>query len=134
MLNSFSRYIIPLGALNAFIAVAAGAFAAHGLKSSLSANDVNIFRTAADYQMMHGLGLILIGILNRVNSNNRNTVAAMIMFLGILIFSGSLYLLTLTDTRWLGMITPIGGTCFLVAWLVFALTQLSEHRRGQGHG
>jgi uncharacterized membrane protein YgdD (TMEM256/DUF423 family) len=127
MLNSFSRLIIPLGAINALIAVAAGAFAAHGLKNTLTANDLNVFKTAADYQMIHGLGLILIGTLNRQHDNKRNTIAAIIMLIGIIIFSGSLYLLTLTDTRWLGMITPIGGTCFLIAWLILAISHLSKH-------
>ena len=126
MLDSISRYIIPLGALNAFIAVTAGAFAAHGLKNTLSANDLNTFKTAADYQMIHGLGLILIGIMDRIHSKHINIISAIIMFIGILIFSGSLYLLTLTDTRWLGMITPVGGTCFLIAWLMLAVSHISN--------
>lgn len=126
MLSAFSRYIIATGAINAFIAVAAGAFAAHGLKSSMSESDIAIFRTAADYQMIHALGLILIGILNRTRYDNRNIISAIIMFFGILIFSGSLYLLTLTDTRWLGMLTPIGGILLLIAWLMVAASSLSQ--------
>jgi uncharacterized membrane protein YgdD (TMEM256/DUF423 family) len=116
--------IIALGAFNAFIAVAAGAFAAHGLKETLSPEYLETFRTAADYQMMHGLGLLLIGILNRQNNSLYNLVAALIMLAGIVLFSGSLYLLTLTGIKWLGIITPFGGVCFLIAWLTLGLHYL----------
>lgn len=116
--------IIPLGALNAFLAVAAGAFAAHGLKEALSPEYLNTFKTAADYQMIHALGMILIGLLNRYETTRGNTTSAIFMLGGILLFSGSLYLLTLTGTRWLGMITPIGGVFFLIAWLTLCFSHL----------
>ena len=116
--------IIAFGAFNAFIAVAAGAFAAHGLKDILSIEYLNTFRTAADYQMMHGIGLILIGILNKQDANRSNIVAAVFMFVGIILFSGSLYLLTLTGIKWLGIITPFGGLCFLIAWLTLGFNYL----------
>jgi uncharacterized membrane protein YgdD (TMEM256/DUF423 family) len=117
--------IIPLGAFNAFLAVAAGAFAAHGLKDSLSIEYLNTFKTAADYQMMHGIGLILIGTLNKQDTSRYNLAAAAFMFAGIILFSGSLYALTLTGTKWLGIITPFGGICFLIAWLTFGFNYLS---------
>lgn len=117
--------IIPLGALNAFLAVAAGAFAAHGLKDALNPAHLETFKTAADYQMLHGLGMILIGLLNRHGVTRGNTLSAIIMLTGIVLFSGSLYLLTLTGTRWLGMITPIGGVCFLIAWLILGISHLT---------
>ncbi len=116
--------IIALGAFNAFIAVAAGAFAAHGLKNILSPEYINTFKTAADYQMMHGISLILIGILNKQGSNRYNIAAAIFMFIGIVLFSGSLYTLTLTGTQWLGIITPFGGLCFLIAWLTLGFNYL----------
>ena len=109
---------IPLGALNAFIAVAAGAFAAHGLKDALSPDYLQTFKTAADYQMMHGIGLVLIGILQQTNSSRALHYASAIMFAGIILFSGSLYALTLSGIEWLGIITPLGGICFLLAWLI----------------
>ena len=109
--------IIAFGAFNAFLAVAAGAFAAHGLKDILSPEYINTFKTAADYQMMHGIGLILIGVLSKQDTKRSNIVAAAFMFVGIILFSGSLYALTLTGTKWLGIITPFGGLCFLIAWL-----------------
>lgn len=130
MVNS----IIVAGALNAFIAVAAGAFAAHGLKQLLSAEYIEVFKTAADYQMMHAIGLILIGLLNNQNNqqaNNRfNNISAIFMFMGIILFSGSLYLLTLTNIKWLGIITPFGGVCFLIAWLSLAINYLQNKKHG----
>ena len=120
--------IIAFGAFNAFIAVAAGAFAAHGLKDILSIEYLNTFRTAADYQMMHGIGLILIGILNKQDANRSKIVAAVFMFVGIILFSGSLYLLTLTGIKWLGIITPFGGLCFLIAWLTLGFNYLLDKK------
>jgi uncharacterized membrane protein YgdD (TMEM256/DUF423 family) len=116
--------IISLGAFNAFIAVAAGAFAAHGLKDILSPEYINTFKTAADYQMMHGIGLILIGLLNKQETNRCNIASAVFMFVGIILFSGSLYLLTLSGIKWLGIITPFGGLCFLIAWLTLGFNYL----------
>jgi uncharacterized membrane protein YgdD (TMEM256/DUF423 family) len=116
--------IIAFGAFNAFIAVAAGAFAAHGLRDMLSTEYLNTFKTAADYQLMHGIGLIVIGLINKQETNRCNIAAAIFMFAGILLFSGSLYLLVLTQTPWLGIITPIGGACFLIAWLTLGFNYL----------
>ena len=119
---------ISLGAINAFIAVAAGAFAAHGLKGILNPEYLDTFKTAADYQMVHGIGLILIGLLNKcdpVHANKRSSnIAAWLMLTGIILFSGSLYLLTLSGVRWLGVITPFGGMCFLLAWLSLAISHM----------
>ena len=116
--------IIAFGAFNAFIAVAAGAFAAHGLKDVLSIEYINTFKTAADYQMMHGIGMILIGVLNKQNTNRYHITTAVFMFAGIILFSGSLYVLTLSGTKWLGIITPFGGLCFLIAWLTLGFNYL----------
>ena len=118
--------IIAAGAFNAFIAVAAGAFAAHGLKDTLTPEYLSVFKTAADYQMMHGIGLILIGLLNKQNIKRRNITAAIFMFTGIILFSGSLYLLTLTNIKWLGMVTPFGGLCFLIAWFTLGVNYLTN--------
>jgi len=121
-----ANLIIPLGALNVFIAVGAGAFAAHGLKNILSPEYLNTFQTAADYQVIHGIGMILIGILNKYKASPYNTIAATVMFAGIILFSGSLYALTLTGTKWLGIITPFGGSCFLISWLIIAYHHLTH--------
>jgi uncharacterized membrane protein YgdD (TMEM256/DUF423 family) len=119
--------IIALGAFNAFIAVAAGAFAAHSLKGMLSIEYISTFKTAADYQMMHGIGMIIIGLLNKQDTNRYHTNAAAFMLAGIILFSGSLYALTLTGTKWLGIITPFGGVCFLIAWLILGFNYLLKN-------
>ena len=114
------KQLIISGMLNAFIAVALGAFAAHGLKQSMGAYELGIWQTAVDYQMAHALGLILIGLLaNNLNINLNKP--GMIMLCGIILFSGSLYILSLSGIKALGMITPIGGMCFLISWLWLAI-------------
>ncbi|MCK5262381.1 MAG: DUF423 domain-containing protein [Gammaproteobacteria bacterium] len=125
MSNLFTgRIFIGLGALNAFIAVAMGAFAAHALKESLSERYLSVIQTAADYQFYHALGLILVGLIYQHNKTQLNALSGWLMFSGIVLFSGSLYVLGLNGTKWLGMITPIGGLCFLIAWLILAYAHL----------
>lgn len=123
---NINNLIIATGAFSACIAVAAGAFAAHGLKEILSIEYLDTFRTAADYQLVHSIGLILIGMLNKQNNNRCNIASAIFMISGILLFSGSLYTLTLTGIKWLGFITPVGGTCFLIAWLTLGFNYLLQ--------
>jgi uncharacterized membrane protein YgdD (TMEM256/DUF423 family) len=110
----------------AFVAVLAGAFGAHGLKGTLTAYEMDIFQTGVQYQMMHALGLVLIGLLKQTSTDSRLTLAAILMLLGIVLFSGSLYTLSLGGSRWLGMITPAGGIAFLVAWLLVSLSFLRQ--------
>ncbi|MCW8936264.1 MAG: DUF423 domain-containing protein [Gammaproteobacteria bacterium] len=110
------KQLIISGVINAFIAVALGAFAAHGLKQSLGAYELGIWQTAVDYQMAHALGLILIGLLANNLKINLNK-PGWIMLAGIVLFSGSLYILSLSGIKALGMVTPLGGMCFLIAWL-----------------
>jgi uncharacterized membrane protein YgdD (TMEM256/DUF423 family) len=116
LLNRF----VGFGAASMFIAVAAGAFGAHGLKHLLSADMLAVYHTAVDYQMYHSLGLILVGLLLSSNDSTGIRRSGWLMLAGIIIFSGSLYLLSLTDILWLGAITPIGGLCFLAAWFNLA--------------
>lgn len=113
---------ITLSAGSAFLAVALGAFGAHGLRGYLTEANRAIYHTAVDYQMWHSLALGLIGILmDRLPGEHRLRWSAWSMLSGILLFSGSLYLLSLTDLRWLGMITPLGGLSFLLGWLWLAV-------------
>lgn len=119
-----SNLFIGLGAINAFIAVSFGAFAAHKLKHSLSDDLLAVIHTAADYQLYHAIGLILVGLLYHRSQTKCNKRAGWIMFAGIILFSGSLYILGLTGIRWLGMVTPVGGVCLLTAWLILALGHL----------
>lgn len=110
-----------MAALTAMLAVAFGAFGAHGLKGRLGEAELAIYRTAVDYHQWHALGLGLIGILvDRYPGSRQLRWAGWIMFAGILIFSGSLYALSLSGMRWLGMITPLGGLCFMIAWGLMA--------------
>ena len=118
--------IIAIGAFNAFLAIGTGAFAAHGLKDLLSVDYLNTFKTAADYQLIHGIGLVIIGILSKSNPNRYNFAAATFMFIGIILFCGSLYLLTLTNTKWFRIITPFGGLFFLASWLTLGFNYLLD--------
>jgi uncharacterized membrane protein YgdD (TMEM256/DUF423 family) len=123
-----SNLLIGLGALSAFFSVAAGAFGAHALKQSLSADMLAVYHTAVDYQFFHSLGLIAIGSIHRVSPRRHHAASAWLMLAGILIFSGSLYTLSITGITWLGMITPIGGICLLAAWLMLALSHLMDNK------
>ena len=102
------------------MSVGTGAFGAHGLEGKLSEKYMSVWEKATTYQMYHGLGLILIGIISGVTSINVNW-AGWLMFLGIVFFSGSLYVLALTQVRVLGAITPIGGICFILGWLLLVI-------------
>jgi uncharacterized membrane protein YgdD (TMEM256/DUF423 family) len=108
--------LVALGALNAAIAVAAGAFAAHGLRDRLEARALEIFETAARYQMYHALAMVLAGVLTVRGA----ATAGWLFQAGILVFSGSLYALALSDIKVLGAITPLGGLAFLAGWLWLA--------------
>ena len=117
-----TRFMMCSGAISAALSVALGAFAAHGLKSRLSEDMLAVFQTGVQYQFYHSLGLILIGLIAYVfKPTGLLTTAGLLMLGGILLFSGSLYALTATGIRSLGMITPFGGVAFIVAWLLLAL-------------
>ena len=109
-----------VGASLAGLAVLLGAFGAHALKSKVSPEDLLIFETGVRYHMYHALGLLFIGIVGFQVSQDLIQIPAYLFTAGILIFSGSLYLLVLTNTRWLGPITPIGGLCFIAGWFLLA--------------
>lgn len=112
---------ILLGAVNAFLAVTLGAFGAHGLKNQLSDDMLAIYQTAVQYHMFHALGLILIGVISVEAAQAAYLKGAgWLLFVGIILFSGSLYCLSLTGVRILGAITPFGGLCFLLGWLMLS--------------
>jgi uncharacterized membrane protein YgdD (TMEM256/DUF423 family) len=121
-LNHSARLAILIGIIGSGLGVALGAFGAHGLKQILSVHSLQIYQTAVDYQMWHSLALILIGLTCQLIPPSRLlTMSACFMLSGIILFSGSLYLLAITETRWLGMITPFGGVALLIAWILFAI-------------
>lgn len=104
--------LLAAGAINAALAVAAGAFAAHGLRGRLEARALEVFETGARYHMYHALAMILAAL---VATSGARTAGWMFQG-GIVLFSGSLYALALTDVKVLGAITPVGGLAFLVGW------------------
>ncbi|HAS49080.1 DUF423 domain-containing protein [Gammaproteobacteria bacterium] len=112
-----SKLVIMLAGINGFLAVSLGAFAAHALRDRLSPELLNTFQTGVQYHMYHALALFGIGLM-MINfpASNILRVSAYLMLAGLVFFSGSLYLLSITGIRWLGAITPIGGVFFLVAW------------------
>ncbi|MEH7415939.1 DUF423 domain-containing protein [Neobacillus drentensis] len=113
------KVFIIVGAINAFLAVALGAFGAHGLKDRLDAHYLDIWKTGVTYQMFHAMGILMIGLLlGKVPMNSVFNWSGWLMLAGIVFFSGSLYLLSLTKVSVLGAITPIGGVCFLAAWVL----------------
>ena len=109
--------LIALGALNAAIAVGAGAFAAHGLRDKLDARALEVFETGARYQMYHALAMVLAGILATSAASRGPQTAGWIFQAGIVLFSGSLYAIALTGVRGLGAVAPLGGIAFLAGWL-----------------
>jgi uncharacterized membrane protein YgdD (TMEM256/DUF423 family) len=111
-----------LGALSALTGVGMGAFGAHGLKGALSPGLLTVYQTGVSYQMWHALGLIGIALMRQqVPESGLLNWAGGLMFAGILLFSGSLYLLALLNLKWLGMITPLGGVSFMMAWVLIAI-------------
>src|SRR4051794_23925506 len=109
--------LIALGALNAAIAVGAGAFAAHGLRDRLDARALEGFETAARYQMYHAFAIILAGLVAGFGATRGAQTAGWVFQAGIVLFSGSLYALALTGVKELGAVTPLGGIAFIAGWL-----------------
>ncbi len=109
-----------LGSVSALLAVAAGAFGAHGLKGWLSEELLAAFETGARYQMYHALALLAVAWAHARWPGGAVTAGGWLFVAGTVVFSGSLYLLALTGQRWLGAITPIGGAAFLLVWLALA--------------
>lgn len=111
---------IRIGSLFLFIAVALGAFGAHALKNKLTPDLLTIFETGVRYQFYHGLGLLFVGWLSTIQP--RANMAGWAFTIGILIFSGSLYVLSLSGVRAWGAVTPLGGFAFLVGWLILVFS------------
>lgn len=114
------RQQVVAGALFLLTGVAAGAFGAHALKHIVTPDMLAIWQTAVLYQLIHGVGLLVIAAMRPHYPSRFLTYAGLFLLAGILIFSGSLYALVLTDIRWLGAITPIGGVSFMLGWALVA--------------
>ena len=115
-MNALARRCVFWGALFGLSGVMIGAFGAHGLNALLTADQLAIYHTGVDYQFVHALALLLLGALAQHQTPKAWQLAATLFIAGVFFFSGSLYLLVLTDTSWLGAITPIGGTSFIAGW------------------
>ena len=127
-----AQLFIAMASISGFLAVGFGAFGAHGLKNRLSAELLDVWHTAAQYQFWHTLALLGIGILLSQGSQLPNlqakylVISGWLFTAGIVIFSGSLYILCLSGVRWLGAITPIGGTLWLAAWACLCYSALKS--------
>ncbi len=122
MINSIAKLFLVLGSVNAMLAVMLGAFGAHGLKKMLTPDLLAVFVTGVQYHFYHALGLLAVGLIAiHLPGSIQLKLSGWLMVAGIIVFSGSLYLLALTGIRWLGAITPIGGVCFILAWAMLAL-------------
>ena len=123
MQKKFLKTAAVLGALSVIL----GAFGAHALKQLISDKNLQTFETGVRYQFYHVIALFITGILYKDFTNNYLQWAGRLFCLGILLFSGSLYLLSfieftdMTGLKWVGAITPLGGVCFIIAWLLLAL-------------
>jgi len=115
------RSLVIAGALCLLVGVGAGAFGAHALKRMLSVDMLQIWQTAVLYQLIHGLGMLAIAALATRFGSPLLSWAGALMFAGVVLFSGTLYVLALSGTKWLGAVTPIGGVLFIVAWALVAL-------------
>jgi len=119
---------LSLAAVNGFVAVAAGAFGAHALKARLDASALAAFEVAARYQMFHALALLAVAWLTASRPTSAVSAAGWCFTLGIVVFSGSLYALTLGGWRWMGAITPIGGLLLLAGWALLAIAAMMPAR------
>lgn len=116
------KLFLTIGGIAMALAVALGAFGAHGLKNMLTKEMLDIFETGVRYHFYHAIGLLVLGLIAHYLPNSSMLKwSGGLMLGGILIFSGSLYLLSASGIRWLGAITPIGGLCFIAAWILLAV-------------
>ena len=122
-----SRLFLVSGSFMAALSVAIGAFGAHGLKNILEETGRSeTFETAVKYQFYHVFGIIIIGLLLQRYQDSLLTWAGLLMMGGIVIFSGSLYILSLSGVKWWGAVTPIGGVLFIVAWVLLGMSVLKS--------
>ena len=120
------RLFGALGALLALMSVAAGAFGTHALRPRLASDLLAVFETAAKYQMYHALALLLVAVALGKWGGAALVWAGWLFVAGTAVFSGSLYILALTGVRWWGAVTPIGGACFLLGWILVVWGVLNE--------
>lgn len=128
MQTQAARLFVLIGSVSAAIGVAAGAFGAHGLRSSLTPDLLAIYETAVRYQMYHAFGLLVVGWIADWSSTRLAHAAGWCFITGTVLFSGSLYLLTLSGARWWGAVTPVGGIAFIAGWVLLAASAWKQSR------
>lgn len=120
-----AKVFLILGAVNALLAVMLGAFGAHVLRARLSAELMAVYQTGIHYHLFHALGLLVVGLLaTQLPASVPLKWSGGLMLAGIVLFSGSLYVLSISGQRWLGAITPLGGMAFILAWALFVIAVL----------
>lgn len=120
------KLFLFLGALNGFIAVALGAFGAHGLEDKISEESISIWEKAVQYQMYHAMALVAAGLLASKVKNLSLGSSGWLFFVGIILFSGTLYTYALTGITMFAIITPFGGVAFLIGWVLLGYTALKH--------
>ena len=121
------RVLLMIGSLFALLSVALGALGAHALRKKLSSDQLAVYQTGVQYQMYHALGLLALGIYAAVfGQNGWLTLSAVLMVIGVILFSGSLYMLTLTGKRGFGAITPLGGLSWIISWVLFMIAVIAK--------
>ncbi len=128
-MNPAARLFLILGAANAALAVLLGAFGAHSLKTHLSADMMAVYQTGLQYHLFHALGLLAVGLAaKQMGDSAWLRWSGWLMLAGIVIFSGSLYILSTTGWKWLGAVTPLGGLSFISAWVLFTVAVMKRAR------
>jgi uncharacterized membrane protein YgdD (TMEM256/DUF423 family) len=121
------KLFILLGAINMFLSIALGAFGAHGLEGNVPERMLANWQTGAHYHMAHALGLLFVGLLvGRIGASAPALIGGWLLLAGIVLFSGSLYVMALTQVKALGAITPIGGVSFLIGWALIATAAVKQ--------
>lgn len=121
------KWFVLLGSINMALAIAIGAFGAHGLANKVTEKMLANWNTGAHYHVIHALALIAIGlIMSKAGNTSLLTTAGWLLFAGIILFSGSLYVMVLTNVKALGAITPIGGVSFIVGWVLVAIAAVKH--------
>ena len=117
-----AKLFLALGGINAALVVALGAFGAHGLKARLTPDMLAVYQTGVHYHLFHALGLLVVGLVaTQIPDSAYLRWSGWLMLVGIVLFSGSLYVLSISGLRWLGAITPFGGVSFIAAWVLFVV-------------
>ena len=123
-MTAIAKLFLSIGAISGALAVMLGAFGAHGLKDKLTTEMMAVYKTAVEYQFYHTLALLFVGVIALHYPTKQLTASGWLFTAGILIFSGSLYALSISGIKILGAITPIGGLCFIAGWVLLAIAVL----------